>query len=276
MTDQQKRTRLREILTDPKGTIAPGVADALFARLAQDCGYDVVHLSGNAIHRNFCLPDRNLLNVTQTAQRVGQISEATDIPLIVDGGSIGIETTALGRAVKYFERAGAAAIRFEDSRVNEYGAAAEELVLAPLPRIMDQIKAAVNARLDSATVVIVRCDARPEESLLQVQERLAAYVDAGADAIGVQLSDREEFHRIGANAPAPLVSMWPRALMTAFEFLRMGFRIAFMPSSISLAALAAAREMLIELREKGIDREYFSRQQEFLEIEQWYRNLGRQ
>jgi len=276
MTDQQKRTRLRDILADPKGTIAPGIADALFARLAQDCGYDVVHLSGNAIHKNFCLPDRNLLNVTQTAQRVGQISEATDIPLIVDGGSIGIETTALGRAVKYFERAGAATIRFEDSLVNEYGAAAEELVIAPLPRIMDQIKAAVNARTDSATVVIVRCDARPKESLLQVQERLAAYVDAGADAIGVQLSDREEFHRIGANAPAPLVSMWPRALMTAFEFLRMGFRIAFMPSSISLAALAAAKEMLIELRGKGIDREYFSRQQEFPEIEQWYRNLGRQ
>ena len=276
MTDQQKRARLREILADPKGTIAPGVADALFARLAQDCGYDVVHLSGNAIHKNFCLPDRNLLNVTQTAQRVGQISEATDIPLIVDGGSIGIETTALGRAVKYFERAGAAAIRFEDSLVNEYGAAAEELVIAPLPRIRDQIKAAVNARMNSATVVIVRCDARPKESLLQVQERLAAYVDAGADAIGVQLSDREEFRRIGANAPAPLVSMWPRALMTAFEFLRMGFRIAFMPSSISLAALAAAKEMLIELRGKGIDQEYFSRQQEFPQIEQWYRNLGRQ
>lgn len=276
MTDQEKRARLREILADPTGRIAPGIADALFARLSQDCGYDVVHLSGNTIHRNFCLPDRNLLNVTQIAQRIGQISEATDIPLIVDGGSICIETTALGRAVKYFERAGAAAIRFEDSLVNEYGAAAEELVIAPLPRIMDQIKAVVNARTDSAMVVIVRCDARPKESLLQVQERLAAYVDAGADVIGVQLSDREEFYQIGANAPAPLVSMWPRALMTAFEFLRMGFRIALMPSSISLAALAAAREMLIELREKGIDQEYFSRQQEFPETEQWYRNLGRQ
>ena len=108
MTDQQKRARLREILADPRGVIAPGVADALFARLSQDCGYNVVHLSGNAIHKNFCLPDRNLLNVTQIAQRAGQISEATDIPLIVDGGSACIETTALGRAVKSFERAGAA------------------------------------------------------------------------------------------------------------------------------------------------------------------------
>jgi len=64
--------------------------------------------------------------------------------------------------------------------------------------------------------------------------------------------------------------------MTAFEFLRLGFRIAFMPSSIALAALAAAREMLIELRGRRIDQEYFSRQQEFPGIERWYRNLGRQ
>jgi len=109
MNDHQKRARLRELLGDTKGAIAPGVTDALFARLAQDCGFKAVHLSGNAIHKNFCLPDRDLLTTTQVAQRIGQISEATDIPLIVDGGSICAETIALTRAVKLFERAGAAA-----------------------------------------------------------------------------------------------------------------------------------------------------------------------
>ena len=77
MNDQQKRARLRELLSDSKGAIAPGVTDALFARLAQDCGYEAAHLSGNAIHKNFCLPDRNLLTTTQVAQRIGQISEAS-------------------------------------------------------------------------------------------------------------------------------------------------------------------------------------------------------
>ena len=61
MNDKQKRLRLREILVDPNGAIAPGVTDGLFARLVQDCGYAAAHLSGNAIHKNFCLPDRNLL-----------------------------------------------------------------------------------------------------------------------------------------------------------------------------------------------------------------------
>ena len=34
MTGRQKRARLREILADSKGAIAPGVTDPMFARLA--------------------------------------------------------------------------------------------------------------------------------------------------------------------------------------------------------------------------------------------------
>jgi 2-methylisocitrate lyase-like PEP mutase family enzyme len=274
MNDRQKRVRLRELLAGPNGIIAPGVTDALFARLAQDCGYSAVHLSGNAIHKNFCLPDRNLLSVTQIAQRSAQIVEATEIPLIVDGGSACIEMEALARAVKLYERGGAAALRFEDALLNEYGAPAESLALAPPQLMIERIKAAANARTDESLVLIARCDSRPKESLNQVQERLAAYVEAGADAVGVQLNDIEEFRRIGATAPAPLVSMWPRARMSAFEFIKMGYRIALMPSSVPMAAITAARELLLELTRSGRDQDYFARQREFADSESWYKNLG--
>jgi len=274
MTDQQKRARLREILADTKGAIAPGATDALFARLVQDCGYPAVHLSGNAIHKNFCLPDRNLLTITQIAQRVGQISEASDIPLIVDGGTICLESAALARTVRSCERAGAAAIRFEDSLVNEYGAPAEELAIAPLPAIVDRIKAAIDARTDPSLVLIARCDSRPKESLDQVCERLAAYAEAGADAIGVQLTDANEFRQVGAHAPAPLVGLWPKAQMNAFEFFQMGFRVALIPSSLPLAALGGARDMLLELKRTGNDRDYFAKRNSSAETEVWYKNLG--
>ena len=274
MNDRQKRARLRELLAGPNGIIAPGVTDALFARLAQDCGYSAAHLSGNAIHKNFCLPDRNLLSVTQIAQRTAQIVEAIEIPLIVDGGSACIEMEALARAVKLYERGGAAALRFEDALLNEYGAPAESLALAPPQLMIERIKAAANARTDESLVLIARCDSRPKESLNQVQERLAAYVEAGADAVGVQLNDNEDFRRIGATAPAPLVSMWPRARMSAFEFIKMGYRIALMPSSVPMAAITAARELLLELTRSGRDQDYFARQREFADSESWYKNLG--
>jgi 2-methylisocitrate lyase-like PEP mutase family enzyme len=265
---------LRDILTDPRGAIAPGVTDALFARLVQDCGFAAAHLSGNAIHKNFCLPDRNLLTTTQIAQRIGQISEATDIPLIVDGGSICAATIALTRAVKLYERAGAAAIRFEDAQVNEYGAAPDELTIAPISVVVEQIKAAVDARRDPSLVLIARCDSRPIESLDQVCERLTAYAEAGADAVGVQLSDIEDFRKIGALAPAPIVTLWPKGQLSASEFFTMGFRIALTPSSIPLAATTAAREMLLELKQNGNDRKYFARQKDFTASETWYKKLG--
>jgi hypothetical protein len=86
MDDKEKRLRLREILAESLGAVAPGIVEPIFARLAADCGYRVVHLSGNAIHKSFCLPDRNLLTVAEIAQRVSQIADAVDVPLIVDGG----------------------------------------------------------------------------------------------------------------------------------------------------------------------------------------------
>jgi len=274
MNDEEKRARLRDILADSKGTIAPGVTDALFARLVQDCCFAAAHLSGNAVHKNFCLPDRNLLTATQIAQRIGQISEATEIPLIVDGGSICVEPITLARTVKLYERAGAAAIRFEDALVNEYGAGIEELDIAPLSFVVDRIKAAADARANASLVLIARCDSRPVESLDQVRERLAAYAEAGADAVGVQLSDVADFRGIGETAPAPLVSLWPKTEISAFEFFQLGFRVALCPSSLALAAIGGAREMLLDLKQKGTDRSYFAQQKTFAETEAWYKKLG--
>jgi len=273
MTDRQKRARLREILADSKGAIAPGVTDPMFARLAADCGYSIVHLSGNAIHKSFCLPDRNLLTVTEIASRAAQIADATDLPLIVDGGPAARQADVIARAVRSLERTGAAALRFEDSYLDDLRSEAGDVTVLPKTLMVDRIKAAVDARIDPALVLIARCDARCGESLGQVQERLVAYAEAGADAVGVQLSDAEEFRHVGARSRAPLVSLWPNARMTVLEFLQLGFRIALMPSSVSLAALSAVKEMLLELKNKGTERNYFNRQKNVREVERWYRDL---
>ena len=139
--------------------------------------------------------------------------------------------------------------------------------------MVDRIKAAVDVRIDPTLVLIARCDSRCREPLGHVQERLAAYVEAGADAIGVQLSDVEEFRHVGADSQAPLVSLWPKARMTVLEFLQLGFRIALMPSSVSLAALSAVKEMLLGLKDNGTERDYFNRQKDLQEVERWYRDL---
>ncbi len=47
-----------------------------------------------------------------------------------------------------------------------------------------------------------------------------------------------------------------------------------MPSSLSLAALGGARDLLIELKQTGNDREYFAKRNSSAETEVWYKNLG--
>jgi methylisocitrate lyase len=270
----QKRARLREILADSSGALAPGVTDALTARLVEDCGYNVAHLSGNAIHKNFCLPDRNLLGADQVAERVKEISAATDIPLIVDAGPMCIEPDVLARAIALYEEAGAAALRFEDSLGNEYGAEARELAIAPKSLVAERMKSAAGVRRDCSLVLIARCDSRPVESLAEVRGRLGAYVEAGADAVGIQLDDVKEFAAVAASATAPVVTLWPRTQIDAFEFLRLGVRIALLPSSLPLAAAVAMRELLLELKETGTERGYFARKKEFAAAEKWYKRLG--
>ena len=271
MNAAKKRARLREIMAGPAGALAPGVTDALTARLVEDCDYAVAHLSGNAMHKNFCLPDKNLLDPEQISRRVKEICAATDIPLIVDAGPICIDPTALARAVALYEAAGAAALRFEDSLKNEYGGDARELAIAPKETVVERIKAAAAARREGQMVLIARCDSRPVESLAQVRGRLSAYVAAGADAVGVQLEDVTEFAAIAA---APVVTLWPRDKVNAFEFLRLGVKIALLPSSLPLAAAAAIHELLLELKETGTERRYFARQKEFAAAEKWYKRLG--
>jgi methylisocitrate lyase len=274
MNDNRKRVRLREILADSKGAIAPGVTDPILARLAQDVGYSLVHLSGNAIHRAFCLPDRDLVTVTEIATRAARISEVTDIPLIVDAGACQSQRVYLARAVQVLERAGAAAIRFEDSAVGaDEGAMVRRSVIRPRSTMVQLIKAAADARADGDLVIVARCDARRVESLAAVQERLGSYAEAGADAVGVQISDPEELFQIGRTAPRPLVSLWPRNKMSAWQFLQSGFRVALMPSSVSLAAVAAARQMLIELLQNGTERDYFGRIKDIEAADRWYRRL---
>jgi len=46
-----------------------------------------------------------------------------------------------------------------------------------------------------------------------------------------------------------------------------------MPSSVSLAALSAVKEMLLELKNKGTERNYFNRQKNVREVERWYSDL---
>ncbi|HWP57727.1 MAG TPA: isocitrate lyase/phosphoenolpyruvate mutase family protein [Candidatus Acidoferrales bacterium] len=274
MDDHGKRLLLRRLLDGQEGIAAPSAPDPMFARLIQDCGFKLFHLAGNGVHRSLILPDCSMVTMTEMAERAGAIAQAIDIPTLVDGetGYGGPPQTA--RAVRAFERAGVAGIRFEDSLFGQNGIDAERPVVS-VGEMVDKMKAAADARADGDLVLAVRCDARRYEPREQVLARIHAYLEAGADAIGVHLADREEHRWFGAAVRAPLMNPWPRAgIDTLQEFFAMGYKVALVTSSVSLAALAGARDMLLELKKTGSQDGYFADVSGFDEIRRWYRDLG--
>jgi len=274
MEDHNKRLRLRELLKASDGIIAPSAPDPMFARLVEDCGYRLFHLAGNGMHRSRVLPDCSMVTMTEMVERANSIAEVLTIPMLVDGetGYGGPPQTA--RAVRAFERAGVAGIRFEDSVFGQNGIFAERPTVT-VAEMVDKIKAMADARTDTAMILAVRCDSRAAESREQVLERIDAYVSAGIDAIGVHLSDAEEHKWFGANVTVPLMNPWPRAgINTMAEFFALGFKVALVTSSVSMAALAAARTMLLELKNSGGQDNYFAGVDGFAEVRDWYRDLG--
>jgi len=274
MDDHAKRLCFREMLQAPGGTMAPSAPDPMFACLVQDCGYKLFHLAGNGMHRSLVLPDCSMVTMTEMANRAATIAQVLDIPVLVDGetGYGGPLQTA--RAVRAFERAGVAGIRFEDSRFGQNGIDGARPPVA-VSEYVDMIKAALDARTDSALVLVVRCDARATEGREQVLERIRKYRDTGVDAIGIHLTDAEEHKWFGAAAPAPLINPWPRAgINTMSEFFALGYKVALVTSSVSMAALAAARTMLQELKTTGSQDDYFADVPGFDAVRNWYRDLG--
>ena len=107
--------RLRELLARPGAIMAPGVADALNARLVRRHGFEAVYMTGAGTTAvRLGMPDVGLLTMTEMIDNAGRIAEASGLPLIADadngyGGVLNVRRTIQG-----YERAGVAGVHLED------------------------------------------------------------------------------------------------------------------------------------------------------------------
>jgi methylisocitrate lyase len=119
--------------------------------------------------------------MTENLQVVRQITNVIDKPVIADTDTGYGNAINVIRTVKEFERAGVAAMIFEDQIApKRCPACVDTFNVIPLEEAVGKIKAALDARTDSDLVIIARTDARPLEAAI---ERGVAYKEAGADII---------------------------------------------------------------------------------------------
>ncbi len=253
MTVQDRRAWLRRRLAQGPVVAAPGVFDALSARLVERCGFEAVYASGGAVARALGFPDLGLVTQTEMAQALQRICRATALPVVADadtgyGGPLNV-----WRTVEEWERAGVAALHLEDQALPKRCGQYEGVVLVRPEEMVERVRAAADARREGV-LLVARTDARAVEGLEAALDRARAYAEAGAEVLFVQgLRSLEEVALAARALPAPLLVNVPLGSGWSVEDLdRAGCRLAIYPAELQRAALGAMRECLEALRRSGV------------------------
>jgi len=249
--------QLKDLVARRAAVTVPGAANALFARVIEDLGFEAVYVTGAGV-ANMLLgaPDIGLTTVSEVSEAVAAIADAVSLPLIVDADTGFGNAVNMVRTVRMLERAGASGIQIEDQVFpKKCGHFAGKHVIAA-DEMVQKIKAAVDARRDPSLQIIARTDARAIEGLDRALERANAYIEAGADVTFVEApTSLEELARIAKELPVPQVANIVFGGKTPEpgrdKLAEFGFSIVLYANAALQAALKASYDVLGALKTEG-------------------------
>lgn len=185
-----------------------GAITAYAAKLAEQIGFKAVYLSGGGVAANSLgVPDLGISTMDDVLIDARRITDAVEIPLMVDidtgwGGAFNI-----ARTVKSFIKAGVAAVHMEDQVGQKRCGHRPNKEVVPTDEMVDRVKAAVDARTDDGFVIMARTDAAAVEGIDAAIERAIAYVEAGADMIFPEaMKTLDDYRRFKAAVKVPILA----------------------------------------------------------------------
>ena len=246
--------RLAELLKGPEIVVAPGVYDGLSARIATAAGFSAIYCSGGAVARGSGVPDLGLLTMTETLARLREVVDATSLPVIADADTGYGNPLNVVRAVREFERLGAAAIHLEDQVAPKKCGHYAEHELISAEEMVHKLRAALDTR--EKMLIIARTDARGHSGLEEAIRRGRLYSEAGADLVFVEAPrSRQEIEEIARSVPGPLlINMFEGGqtpLIPAAELAALGYRLVIVPSDLQRAAIHGMQLAAATLRRDG-------------------------
>ena len=251
--------------------LAPGIYDALSGLIAEQSGAQAVYLSGASIaYTRFGRSDVGLVSVSEVHDTLAAVTDRIKIPVIVDADTGFGNALNVQRTIRNFERAGAAAIQIEDQSFPKRCGHLNGKVLIKTDEMVGKVKAAVDARKTSDTLIIARTDARAVDGLQEAIDRAHTYKEAGADILFIEAPRsvdelkiiRKSFH---LNTPllANMVEGGKTPVKTADDLKNLGFNIVIFPGGAVRAATFQLQEYYAGLLENGSNAEFSKRMHDF-------------
>jgi methylisocitrate lyase len=249
--------RFRAALAAEKPLQIIGTINAYHAKLAEQVGYKALYLSGGGVAAgSLGLPDLGISTMDDVMTDVRRITDATDVPLLVDidtgfGGAFNI-----ARTVKSMIKMGAAAVHIEDQvQAKRCGHRPNKAVVSQ-QEMVDRVKAAVDAKTDPDFVIMARTDALAVEGLQSAIDRACACVEAGADMIFPEAMTELSMYKQFANAVkvpvlANITEFGSTPLFTVEELATADVGMVLYPLSAFRAMNQAALKVYEAVRKEG-------------------------
>jgi 2-methylisocitrate lyase-like PEP mutase family enzyme len=250
------RQAFRTMLAPGAALILPGVANALAARVAADCGFAAAYVTGAGIANSFLgIPDNGLVTLTELVDHVSAIRAVFTGPLMVDADTGFGNALNMQRTIKALERAGADAIQIEDQVFPKRCGHFEGKEVIPSAEMVQKIKAAVDARTDPDVLIVARTDAIAVEGFNAAIDRACAFHEAGADVGFVEAPTGPDQIAVIARLP------WPQLInivvggktpeLANDELKKLGFAGVLYANTALQAAVLGMQRALGHLQQNG-------------------------
>ena len=181
-----KNKMLRDLLNPCETNFMLEAHNAISAKIVEEAGFKGIWAGGLTISAALGVRDNNEMSWTQVIDVLEFMSDATTIPILVDGDTGYGNFNNVRRLVRKLEQRNVAGVCIEDKlypKTNSF-INSENQPLADMDEFSGKIKAAKDSQSDRDFVVVARLEAFIAGwGLKEALRRAESYMEAGADAI---------------------------------------------------------------------------------------------
>ncbi len=259
--------RLRAAVHSERPLQAVGAITAYTARMAAAVGFKALYLSGGGVAANSLgVPDLGVSTMDDVLTDIRRITDACDLPLLVDADTGWGGAFNIARTVKSFIKFGAAGLHIEDQVQAKRCGHRPGKEIVSKQEMVDRVKTAVDARTDPGFVIMARTDALAVEGIEAALERAVACVEAGADMIFPEaMTDLAMYRRFKEAVRVPILAniteFGQTPLFTRDELGSVGVDIVLYCCSAYRAMNAAALGVYEAIRRDGTQKNVVARMQ---------------
>lgn len=249
--------KFRDAMIESSPLQVVGTINAYTALMAEQIGHKAIYLSGGGVaNASYGLPDLGMTSLDNVVEDVSRITEACELPLLVDvdtgwGGAFNI-----ARTTKAMIKSGAAAMHMEDQVSQKRCGHRPNKAIVSTSEMVDRIKAAVDARYDDSFVIMARTDALAVEGLDAAIDRSSAFIEAGADMIFAEaVTELDQYQSFVSSLGVPILAniteFGATPLFSLEELRQAGVSLALYPLSAFRAMNKAAENTYRTILEVG-------------------------